>query len=274
MKRKPFIFENLSILLLLSIFSCNKVSESNISLVTMPNDSINGQAFIGESSKSVSYSPKGKFIQLTEPNSGIWSNLIIQKSNQEIKSKVFFDDNDNRLTKIFDSLKVGNYDLKYISDLNDTVVKKIKFVNSIKLMFPKSLNEFYIEKSIEEFDFNNFKVNDTLQLIYRNFGCFGGSITNIEFTKVNDRIIFRKKIVGQTNENEPQNEWIYAKKNDVEKKLNEFINSLKQIDINGGNYCSSQVDYIFRINDSKKIYWSKDKACQFIDEISELLSVE
>ena len=272
MNRKPFIFKHLSILSLLLFLSCNKLSESNISLITIPNDSINGQAFIGESSKSVSYSPKGKFIQLTEPNSGIWSNLIIQKSNQEIKSKVFFEDDDNRLTKIFDSLNVGNYDLKYISDLNDTVVEKLSFEKNIKLTFPKSLNEFYIEKSIKEFDFNNFNVNDTLQLLYRNFGCFGGSMTNIEFTRINNELIFRKKINGQTNEIE--NKWIYSKTTDLENKLVKFITNIKEIDINDDNYCSSQIDYIFRIKGSNKIYWSKDKNCKYIDEISELLSVE
>lgn len=261
------------ICLLFSFQSCEKLSNENISVISIPNGSIKGQAFIGESSSAVQYSPKGNFIQVIKPDSGIWTNLIIEKSNQEIDSKLFFHDDDINVSIIYDSLSLGEYNLKFVSDLKDTITEKLNFKKNIELRFPNKLQEFYKEKDIKSLNIDKLAKNDTLQVIYKNFGCFGGSENLIEFiTNENNEITLRKKIKGVRYEDEPEDEWIYSKKKNVKENLKRFVSNIKKIDGNDENYCSSQTEYIFRIKGKNKIYWVKDKSCEFSNEISEIIN--
>ena len=90
MKKKNNNLSFTGLLCFLFLFqSCNKTSDINIKIISIPNDSIKGQAFIGESNSAVKYFPKGNFIQVSQPDSGIWTNLIIKKS-ENIKFCSFF----------------------------------------------------------------------------------------------------------------------------------------------------------------------------------------
>ncbi len=273
MKRTNSILRFISILCILFSFqSCEKLSKEHISIISIPNDSIKGQAFIGESNSSVNYSPKGNFIQVIKPDSGIWNNLIIEKSNKEINSKLFLQDGDRSVSLIYDSLSFGAYNLKFVSDLKDTISEKLNFEKNIELKFPNTLKEFYNEKEIENLNIEKLTKNDTLQVLYKNIGCFGGSAKLIEFiTKANNEITFRTSIKGSRYEDEPEDEWMYSKKKNVKEELKKFLSNIKMLDKNDKNYCSSQIEYIFRIKGTNTIYWVKDKSCKYIDELSELI---
>ena len=215
------------ICLLVSFQSCKKLSNENISIISIPNDNIKGQAFIGEISTAVKYSPKGNFIQLIKPDSGIWNNLIIEKSNKEIISKLFFHDDDINVSIIYYNLSLGEYKLKFISDLKDTVSEKLNFQKNIELRFPNKLQQFYKEKSIKSLNIDKLTEKDTLQVLYKNFGCFGGSENLIEFiTNKKNEITLRKKINGVRYEDEPEDEWIYSKKKNVKKNLMTFVSNI------------------------------------------------
>jgi hypothetical protein len=258
--------------LLFSFQSCEKLSNENISIISIPNDSIKGLAFIGKSNSSVKYSPKGNFIQVIKPDSGIWKNLIIEKSSQEINSKLFFHDDDINVSIIYDSLSFGEYNLKFVSDLKDTISEKLNFEKNVELRFPNKLKAFYKKKAIEDLNIERLTKNDTLQVLYKNFGCFGGSESLIEFiTDENNEVTLRKKIDGLRYEDEPEDEWIYSKKKNVTEELKEFVSNIKKLDINDKNYCSSQIEYIFKIKGKNTIYCVKDKSCKFMDELSELI---
>lgn len=276
MKRTNSILTFTSILYLLFSFqSCKKLSNENISIISIPNDSLKGQAFIGESNSSVNYSPKGNFIQVIKPDSGMWNNLIIEKSNKEINSKLFFHDDDISVSMIYDSLSFGEYNLKFVSDLKDTISEKLNFEKNIELKFPNKLKEFYNEKEIENLNIEKLTKNDTLQVLYNNFGCFGGSTKLIEFiTNENNEITLRKKIDGLRYEDEPEDEWIYSKKKNVKGELKKFLSNIKNLDKNDKNYCSSQIEYIFRIKGTNTIYWVKDKSCKYMDELSKLINTK
>ena len=97
----------------ISFQSCEN-SPSNISIT---NESVQGQAIIGNSNSSVNYSPKGKFIQVIKPNNRIWKNLILKKNNKEIEPKLFFHNDDITVSLLYDRLKLGEYQLNYISEL-------------------------------------------------------------------------------------------------------------------------------------------------------------
>jgi hypothetical protein len=263
------------IYLVFSFQSCRKLSNENISIISIPNDSIKGQAFIGESNSSVNYSPKGNFIQAIKPDSGMWNNLIIKKSNKEINSKLFFQDDNITVSIIYDSLSFGEYNLKFVSDLKDTISEKLNFEKNIELKFPNKLKEFYKEKEIENLNIEKLTKNDTLQVLYKNFGCFGGSTKLIEFiTNENNEITLRKKIDGLRYEDEPEDEWIYSKKKNVKEELKKFVSNIKKLDKKDKNYCSSQIEYIFRIKGTNTIYRVKDKSCKYMDELSELIKTK
>ena len=260
--------------LLFSFQSCDKLSNENISIISIPNDSLKGQAFLGESNSSVKYSPKGNFIQVLKPKSGIWSNIIIEKSSQKMNSKSFsFEkDSDINFSILYDSLSFGEYKLKYISDFKDTISEKLNFNQNIELRFPNKLNNFYTKKEIKDLQIEQLISKDTLQIVFKDFGCFGGSENLIEFiTNENNEMTLRKKINGERYEDEPEDEWIYSKKINIKGKLKEFVSNIKNMNKDNENYCSSQVEYIFRIKGKNSIYWIKDKSCEFKKELFELI---
>lgn len=260
--------------LLCSFQSCEKLSNENISIISIPNDSLKGQAFIGESSSSVKYSPKGNFIQVLKPKSGIWSNLIIEKSNRKINSKSFSTEKgfDINISFLYDSLTFGNYKLKYISDFKDTITEELNFQQNIELRFPNKLKDFYTKKEIQDLNIEKLIKKDTLQIVFKNLGCFGGSINLIEFIiNENNEMTLRKKISGERYEDEPEDEWIYSKRINVKKDLKKFVANIKKIKNDNENYCSSQVEYIFRIKGKNSIYWVKDKSCEYKRELYELI---
>lgn len=269
MNRTNRILKFIGILcLLLSFQSCENLSNENISIISIPNDSIQGQAFIGENNISVKYSPQGNFIQVIESDSKIWNNLIIEKSNQKIDSKLFFHDDDINVSRIYDSLSFGEYNLKFVSGFNDTITGKLNFEKNIELKFPNKLKEFYNEKEIKNLNIKKLTKNDTLQVLYKELGCFGASTKLIEFiTNENNKITLRKKINRLRNEGE----WIYSEKKDVKEELMEFVANIKNLDKNDKTYCSSKLDYIFRIKGTNTIYWVKDNPCKYLDEFYELI---
>jgi len=274
MNIKTNIFTFIAILsLLLSFQSCRKLSTQNIRIISIPNDSIKGRAFIGERTTAINYSPKGNFIRLLKPGFGIWTKLIIEKSNLEIQSKLFFTDDNIKVSHIYDSLSFGEYNLKFVSDLQDTIYKKLNFQKNIELRFPNTLQEFYIKKDITYLNIHKLTKNDTLQLLYKNFGCFGSSVNLIEFiTNENNEITLRKKINGDRYEDEPEDEWIYSKKKNVKEAFEKFVNNIRNIAKNNENFCSSQIEYIFRIKGTNNIYWVTDVSCEFSNEISEIIN--
>ncbi|MFK7833523.1 MAG: hypothetical protein AB8B52_09615 [Winogradskyella sp.] len=212
---------------------------------------------------------------MIKPDSGMWKNLIIEKSKQEINSKLFFHDDDINVSIIYDSLSFGEYNLKFVSDLKDTISEKLNFEKNVELKFPNKLKEFYKEKEIEDLNIEKLTKIDTLQVLYKNFGCFGGSGKLIEFiTNENNEITLRKKIDGLRYEDEPEDEWIYSKKENVKEELKEFVSNVKKLDKNDKNYCSFQIEYIFRIKGKNTIYWVKDKPCKYMDELSELIKTK
>ena len=271
MNKKSFTIKPIILLFFLTtMISCNNISNSNISLITIPNDSIKGQAIFGEFGSSVPYTPKGKYIQITEPYSGLWRKVIVKNSGKEIKFKTFFNDLDNSVSKIYDSLKYEQYKLKYISDLNDTVVQKVNLTASVDLKFPNELNDYYSVESIAKLDLESLKTNDTLKLLDRYSGCFGGSITHMEFIKANtEKIIFRKRLKNEKS----QNNWSWSKVSFEYNNLKELINITKEIDFKDIDNCSNRSDYIFRINNNRTIYWVEDNSCEFDKEITRLLSI-
>ena len=275
MKRKRKIMALIGALALcLSFNSCNDSSDKNMALISVPNDSIKGQAFIGNSTRTIDYVPKGNFIQAIKPDSGIWTNLIIKTSNKTLASKLFFSDHsDSYVSLLYDSLGKGHYELKYVSELKDTISESLNFEHNIELRFPSKINDFYKVKHIGELDVERLTKNDTLQLLFKNHGCFGSSDKLIEFiTNENKNITFRKKISGLRYEDEPEDEWIYSKKGNARDPLIEFVSNIKTLSKNNKQYCSSQIEYIFRIKGTHTIYRVKDKSCKFSDQISEIIN--
>jgi hypothetical protein len=200
--------------------------------------------------------------------------MIIEKSSQKINSKSFSfgKDYDINLSILYDSLSFGEYELKYISDFKDTISEKLNFNQNIELRFPNKLNDFYIKKEIKNLHIEKLINKDTLQIVFKNFGCFGGSENLIEFiTNENNEMSLRKKISGERYEDEPKDEWIYSKKINIKEKLKEFVSNIKNMNKDNENYCSSQVEYIFRIKGKNSIYWIKDKSCEFKKELFELI---
>jgi hypothetical protein len=273
MKRQNSI---LLLVIILSFFisfqSCEK-SSSNISSVSIQNDSVKGQAIIGNSNSSVNYSPKGKFIQIIKPENGIWQNVILKKNNKEIEPKVFFHHDDITVSFLYDKLNIGDYELKYISELKDTIKEKLNFKKNIKLEFPNKLSEFYKEVEIQDLDIKNLKSSDTLQLLYQNYGCFGGSETLIEFLiKENNHINYRLKIDGLTSSEVQGKEWIHSNNLDLREELTNFITSAKNLIKTDLDLCTSDMNYIFRIKGTNIISIVEDKSCQLSDEIEELIN--
>ncbi|MFD2890705.1 hypothetical protein ACFS5J_01590 [Flavobacterium chuncheonense] len=258
-----------------SLQFCIKKSDNYISIISVPNDSIRGQAFIGKKNSSVIYTPKGNFIQVIQPDSGIWRNLIIKKSNNEIKSKLFFHDDNVNVSLIYDSLKKGNYELYFISDLKDTISKAINFEKNIELKFPVEINDFYSIRNLKYLNIDKLNKNDTLQLFYKKVGCFNGSLKLIEFiNNEQNEFSFRRKNLTFTLEEDSNEPWVYSKSENIKNDLNEFLSTMKNLDVKEINYCSAQIDYIFRIKGEKTIYWGKDNACELIEDTYDFFEFE
>lgn len=246
-----------------SFFTCTEDINSNIK----------GQAIIGNSNSSVNYSPKGKFIQIIKPDSGIWKNLILKQKNKEIEPKIFFLNDDVTVSILYDRLNLGEYELKYISELNDTIKEKLNLKNSIKIEFPDKLNKFYTELNIKNLDINNLKASDTLQLLYQSYGCFGGSESLIEFIiRENNDINYRLQIDGLPTIKESGDLWTNSNDLDIRKELANFITKAGNLVKTDFDLCSSDMNYIFRIKGTNIISIVEDKSCQLSDEIDELLN--
>ncbi|WP_353779400.1 hypothetical protein [Winogradskyella sp. 3972H.M.0a.05] len=258
---------------LFSFQNCSDSLNKNIKTISIPNDDIKGKAFIGESRQSVYYSPQGNFIQVYIPHSGIWTELVIEKSHQIIIPKLFIQDDKINTSLIFDSLSIGQYHLKYISELKDTIQEKLRFEKNIELTFPEMVSDYYDKKDIKHLNIENLTRKDTLQILYKNYGCFGGFRNLIEFiSNEEDELFLRKKIYGLRYEDEPEDQWIYSKGKDIKEKLLEFVSDVKKLQKIDLDLCSSQIEYIFRIKGENSIYWVEDKSCKLLDEIAELIN--
>ncbi len=249
--------------LVLSFLSCKK-SAAHIKYITVPNDRIIGQAIIGESLRSVDYSPKGKFIKVIYPDSGLWKRIKIKGSNKILSSKLFFDDNDLIRSNIYDDLHYGEYQISYVSSFNDTIDEKLSFYDNIELMLPKKLSKFYSEVSIDDLYINNLKQNDTLQLLYQNYGCFGNSETLTEFIYTDHKII--QRLYEKSNNN-----WIYVANKHIKQNLISFVSKAKKLNKRNVDLCSSDEMYIFRKKNTNKISIINDKSCELIEDIEHIL---
>lgn len=269
MKEQSLTLSITIILCFLIFFQSCKDSSNNI---LIPNKNIHGQAIVGNSNSSVNYTPKGKFIQIIKPDSGIWKNVILKKNNEEIEPKLFFHDDDTTINLLYDKLSLGDYKLKYVSGLNDTIKEKLTFKESIKLEFPKKLNKFYQKLEIQDLNIKNLKVRDTLQLLYQSFGCFGGSESLIEFSITDDNEVNcrlktdRYKRVGKSEE-----VWLILNGFDVQKELANFIDKAENLVKTDLDLCTSEMKYIFRIKGTNIITVVEDKSCELSDEIEQII---
>ncbi len=270
-ERKIFIFSNL-ILITCFLFSCKKENDYIIE-ITKPNDSIKGLVFGNDNGESIGYSPKGTFI-LSEYNySGIWREIFIKKSKELIEPKLFYHDDLDKVSYLQDSLSLGNYEIKYVSCLKDTIREKLLLNNSIKLKFSKKLSAYYEKISIKKFEINNLRSKDTLQFLYEDYGCFGGGSILIEFIiDENSNMSMRKLGGGMFSEVEKGNKWSYLKMNNAEEKLQKLFFKVKNIVNKESDYCSSKVKYSFRKKGTNKIAIVENKSCKSIHELSRFLN--
>lgn len=271
MSCKHFILITIVVLCFcISLQSCKKTKD-HIHSFEVSNSQIKGQAFIGGSSRSIDYSPKGKFIQVILPDSGIWTHVLLKKSTKLIEPKLFFPADDYPVTHIYDHLNAGAYQVEYISAFEDTIREKLSFDKSIQLEFPKKLDDYYNEVKIQDFDINNLKPSDTLQFYYHYQGCFGGSITLIEFVSLkNDSThLERNIIIYDSLEKEAK------RKDTIERKmLTNFIDKAKILVKPDFPLCTSSSNYFFRIKGTNTITIVEDNSCQLMDEKHAILRLD
>ncbi len=250
------------------LISCIHYSDQNIKLIPY-NEILNGDLYIGESSSPTKYSPHGYYIQVIKPEHGIWQKLTINNTEKQIQSDIFFHNDKISHSYVYDSLTVGLYNVKYISELNDTIQQTINFNQNIRLEFPNTLEKYYKKKKIKDFEMDMFSKNDTLQFLFLNKGCFGGpppTLIEFFFTQKNE-IVYKEKIINESG----LQTWLYSENSDYRENLNNFINNLKGLDENDENLCSSENDYVFRIKGTNTIYCLKDKSCRLMRAISKLM---
>lgn len=253
------------ILAIVLLQSCDRISDNNISRITVPNECIVGLSFIGGSNSSDEYYPRGNFIKIPIDQNGVWQNVLLNKLDTNLYSKDFivFDDSIPEYSLLFDSLSFGNYKLNYISVLEDTIVKNIDFKYNIEVHIPKSIKNYYKTKNaIDMTEILSMSSNDTLQIYNTNIGCFGGSLILYEFFKnKDDKISFRKKVKAGGNYNEPNDQWIYYN-TDVSKKLVEFLQYIKEENEIEQRPCASgNIEYIARLKSRNEVFYLKDYQC-------------
>jgi hypothetical protein len=233
---------------------------------------IEGLAFIEGSSSIVNYSPKGYFIHTKLPDSGIWQYMILKKSNRLIDFKLFFVDEGDKSSLLYDNLSLGEYQIEYISELRDTIKESLELRKSVELKLSNRLNKFYNEVNVKDLGIENLLQNDTLQLLYQNYGCFGGSETLIEFIFSNsDNIVLRKIDLSLTSIKEPKHEWMYVENKNLKENLNDFIFKAKSINKTDLDLCTSSMKYFFRIKNSRTISIINDESCMLMKEIEKIL---
>ncbi len=269
MKKEKNLLNSIFLLSILTLLiSCNNYSNQNIKVIS-PSETLYGDLYIGENSSPTKYSPSGYYIQAIKLEYGIWQRLQINNNEKQIQPDIFFHNDKISHSYIYDSLTVGLYNVKYLSELNDTIEQTINFNQSIRLEFPSKLEKYYKKKKIKDFEMDMFSKNDTLQFLFLNKGCFGGSpptLLEFFFNQKNE-IVYKERI---TNESGFQT-WLYSENSDYKENLTNFINSLKELDENDENLCSSENDYVFRIKRSNTIYCLKDKSCRLMRAISKLM---
>ncbi|WP_405571217.1 hypothetical protein [Winogradskyella sp. Asnod2-B02-A] len=258
----------ISLCFLLMLQSCKKAENNLIE----PALKIKGLAILEGSSSSIQYSPKGNFIHVKLPDSGLWQYIVLKKANQFIDFKLFFSDEDEKRSLLYDNLSFGEYQIEYISQLRDTIVDKLEFNKSIELDFPQKLNEFYNNISLKELKNISLKKNDTLQLLYRHNGCFGASETLVEFLfKDIDEISLRKKnVLGSTLMT--NKDWVYIENTSIKESLNQFILKSKTLVYSNLDLCTSDINYTFRKKHTNTIAVINDKSCELIEEIERVLN--
>lgn len=240
------------------LISCKKKDNYIIS-ITQNNDSIKGQYYNYDS--LIEYSPKGKFIFTASRYKEIWKEILIESSDKLIKEKIFFHkENFDSISYLYDNLKQGSYMIKYISCFKDTLKEKLDFNRNIALNFPKRLDTHYKKIPIRDFKIERFESNDTLQVFFQSFGCFGGGTILYEFiTNENSNIKTRRFVKGLGTKKE--NEWEDIKVKNVEKKIRSFHLKIKEIVFDEADYCSSEIKYIFRKKSTNQIAIFEDKKC-------------
>lgn len=257
----------ISLCFLLTLQSC-KEAGSNLSEPVL---NLKGLAILEGSSSSIQYSPKGNFIHVKLPDSGLWQYLVLKESNQFIGFKLFFSDEDEKRSLLYDNLSFGEYQIEYISELRDTIIEKLEFNKSIELEFPQKLNEFYNQIGLEELKNSSFRRNDTLQLLYQSYGCFGGSETLVEFLfKDTNEISLRKKD-GLGSSLEKNTDWVYIENLRIKESLNQFISKSKNLVHSELDLCSSDMIYTFRKKHTNSIAVINDKSCELIEDIEHIL---
>ena len=210
MKKEKNLLNSIFLLSILTLLiSCNNYSNQNIKVIS-PSDTLYGNLYIGENSSLTKYSPNGYYIQAIKPKYGIWQRLQINNTEKKIEPDIFFHEDRVNHSYIYDSLTVGLYNVKYLSELNDTIEQIIDFNQSIRLEFPAKLEKYYKKKKIKDFEMGMFSKNDTLQFLFLNKGCFGGSpptLIEFFFNKKNE-IVYKEKIIDESG----FQTWLYSEK--------------------------------------------------------------
>ncbi|MBU2929034.1 hypothetical protein [Winogradskyella psychrotolerans] len=267
------LYQIIILLTLVLCLSCNggKVEETNTSL-NHELENIKGVAFLKGSSLPTKYTPKGNFIHVRPPDSGIWQYMILKKSNRKIEYKLFFPDDDDKRTLLYDNLALGEYHIEYISELRDTIKEKLVLRHNIELKFPEKLNEVYDEVNIQDLEIENLTQKDTLELLYQEYGCFGGSETLIEFIfNSEDEIILRKMDMSLDSSGKLENKWIYLESDNLKYDLNNFVQKAKNLKTSNLDLCTSSMFYIFRTKNTKLISIIEDESCQLMNEINKII---
>lgn len=240
----------LSILLIILIFTCNKVEDKN-EVVTKVDSKINGQTFLNGNNTSENYSPVGSFIQINPSQHRFWKDVHLVQNKKEIMPKEFWVEDD--ITFLFDSLINGEYQLKFTSHFNDEIIENVVLNKRLKIEFPAELGNYFELSKFDEFSIERIGLNDTLQILYQHFGCFSFDHKLIEYIFGESKTIVR--IADWAND---WKEVII--KNPID-KLSKLIKEGKEF--NGIEGCSNTDYYSFRIKGENEIAIIEDGSCNW-----------
>lgn len=230
--------------------SCEDLSDKR-EIAFIENSDMKGQTFLNGNSRSEDYSPRGSFIQVIPSELRFWQDVRLFQRGREFYPKQFFIGDDTRF--LYDSLTNGEYQIKFISHLNDEIVEKVNLINREKIKFPMELGEYYSEIEFKDFSLDKLESKDTLQLLFQHFGCFSFDYQLIEFVfneeKAKTRIMRRRR------------KWEELDLIDPIDSLRKFVSQGRKV--NGITGCSNYDIYTLRIKGSNEISKIEDGSCKW-----------
>lgn len=221
-------------------FSCTQ--EKNI-----PTENYIYQIEDGGSPYPVPFTAQEISLRFSLSSTKYWSVRLFD-SDKEIYSTVYYQ-NDTLPILLFDSLEVKEYTLQFNSEFNDSIQTKI-FVNSRKeIRLSEELSNYYLESKFDKSILSNFSKKDTIQLFYKNTGCFGGARREFNIYYNLDNLVISEKdsLVTITN---------------FEKRFEEFISEGTDVEEKyKGGRCTSTSAYAIKIK--KELFIIIDNSCQW-----------